>query len=524
MKREEREKFLTILTVFFVLISPIIAETNQTKLEGSCLTDAECSSPYIVCKNQKCKHKGLFPLRFSEIMGMIIILVLCLLAAVAGIGGGTLIIPIALLMMDFSTKEAIALSNGLIFFAGVAKYCVALTRKHVNLKYKTVIDYNISLTFIPLLIFGSYVGSNIASIMPNFLQLIGLIIVSLFSMYSTYTKGVKMWKKENEEKKQREIERQGKELLKKESIQIESAPKEKKSEGSLNDDQEEKEKIKGPVPQNNGDLPMTNLELDTLTGNNDESKLNIRENTKIQKLIEKNEGNNFYCKKFSIIALTMILVLSVVFFKGSKGVKSLISINKCETSYWIMMISYLILTLFLMVAANKIVLNDQKLKEKYEWPHFQHPDEKKFTKGFVIKANIAGFLGGFISSIVGVASGMITNPIMLSMHYIPQVVSFTGMFPTMLDKFVITLILVLTNEVPIDFLLFAGIILGVGVVLIEWKMITIIRKIGRESIIAIVFVGVLFIGLALTVYVGALNTIKTVREGRSLFEFKNYCK
>jgi uncharacterized membrane protein YfcA len=66
----------------------------------------------------------------KEIFGVIIIVLLCVLSAAAGVGGGALIVPLSLMTFDFNTKTSVALSNGLIFFLGLVKFLVGLTRKH----------------------------------------------------------------------------------------------------------------------------------------------------------------------------------------------------------------------------------------------------------------------------------------------------------------------------------------------------------------------------------------------------------
>jgi uncharacterized membrane protein YfcA len=105
----------------------------------------------------------------KEIFGVVILVILCVVSAAAGVGGGALIVPICLMIFDFDTKQAVALSNGLIFFLGLIKFFVGLTRKHPVIKHKTLRDYNIVLIFISSILLGSLIGSLIGRIFPDLL-------------------------------------------------------------------------------------------------------------------------------------------------------------------------------------------------------------------------------------------------------------------------------------------------------------------------------------------------------------------
>lgn len=109
------KRIKTIFLLLGLLILKVNSETLQSTLDLPCQVDEECSPPYITCRSQVCKHKKFFPLQTQEIIGGIILLILCLLASIAGVGGGSFIVPIMLLFFNFSTKEAVAFSNGLIF-------------------------------------------------------------------------------------------------------------------------------------------------------------------------------------------------------------------------------------------------------------------------------------------------------------------------------------------------------------------------------------------------------------------------
>lgn len=81
-----------------------------------CKVDSDCFSSFDVCNTQGlCEHKELFPLNGMEWAGSFILMLVIGLAAASGIGGGSLIMPIALIFYGFAANNAVPLSNFCIF-------------------------------------------------------------------------------------------------------------------------------------------------------------------------------------------------------------------------------------------------------------------------------------------------------------------------------------------------------------------------------------------------------------------------
>lgn len=82
------------------------------------------------------------------------------LAGVAGVGGGMVIIPLAMLLFRFSSKEAIALATFLIFNTAIVRFVgFSFWNKHPEKKEQgTEIDYNTARVVFPLFLVGSFLG------------------------------------------------------------------------------------------------------------------------------------------------------------------------------------------------------------------------------------------------------------------------------------------------------------------------------------------------------------------------------
>jgi uncharacterized membrane protein YfcA len=113
-----------------------------------------------------CEHKGVFPLEQVEFFGLIIVLVILVLANVAGLGGGGIIIPILMAMFGFSTKEAIALGSVLILSSSLVRFILQVEERH-PLKEATVVDYNIVIVMLPMVMLGSFMGVIVNIALPN---------------------------------------------------------------------------------------------------------------------------------------------------------------------------------------------------------------------------------------------------------------------------------------------------------------------------------------------------------------------
>ena len=91
-----------------------------------CKEDTDCPQhPFLICNNKICEHKGIFPIYYTEFIGIIVMTLLVALANVGGVGGGGLIIPISMALFTFTTKEAIAISGFTIFTGSVARFFFA---------------------------------------------------------------------------------------------------------------------------------------------------------------------------------------------------------------------------------------------------------------------------------------------------------------------------------------------------------------------------------------------------------------
>ena len=179
----------TTLLLLLLLATVVVSE-------DTCSSDSDCAS-YFTCQDSECKHKKVWPPTLLEAFGILSILVVTIASSASGIGGGGIIVPLSIIILQFEAKQAIALSNGLIFANGTTKSIISMFRSHPTIKDRTVIDYNIILIFMPAMILGAFLGSLLGQMAPNIFQLLLLNVVLFLTIVKSIWNGVSRCKSEN---------------------------------------------------------------------------------------------------------------------------------------------------------------------------------------------------------------------------------------------------------------------------------------------------------------------------------------
>lgn len=158
---------------------------------------ADClNAKFADCTNNVCVHKSVMPITGIEIGGTIILPLLLGFANNGGVGGGGLIIPVCISMFGFTTIQAIALSNAVIFVGACVKYFgFSIFQKHPE-KNATIVDYNLCAVMLPIVLASSFVGVMISNILPEAVLTIILTVVLVYLTYDSLIKAIGLWKKE----------------------------------------------------------------------------------------------------------------------------------------------------------------------------------------------------------------------------------------------------------------------------------------------------------------------------------------
>jgi len=124
--------------------------------------------------------------------------ILIAVAAGGGIGGGGVLVPTYIFVLQFPTKYAVPLSNCTILGSSISNLILNINKKH-PLADRPLIDWDIMLMMEPLTIAGALVGTYIHHVSPPWLISILLDILLTLTAIRTLKKGVKKYRQESAE-------------------------------------------------------------------------------------------------------------------------------------------------------------------------------------------------------------------------------------------------------------------------------------------------------------------------------------
>lgn len=252
---------------------------------------------------------------------------------------------------------------------------------------------------------------------------------------------------------------------------------------------------------------------------NPEAKLDTttEKNKAIHAGIKAIEGSNFYWKKIGVILLIVFATLVIIVLRGGKGMKSVIGSENCAVSDIFITLGYIIIVLILFVLAYLIIRKEATLKTVSKWNF--HKDELKLTDKFIFSGFGITFLVGFLAVNIGIGGGLLLTPFLLGLGMLPQVISFTGMYMTILKCVVSVTIFIISGDMPIDYFLIMGVVIALGVFVVEWRVAILVKSMGRQSIIVFLFSAIIFGSWLLVLY----STATKFNGFGEFIEFSSYC-
>ena len=106
-------------------------------------------------------HKPLWPISNRDIASISLAAFIVVLASSSGIGGGALLVPLYLVILDFPTSSAVALSNITIVGSTFVNLAINIFRYHPIRHADSLINWNLILIMEPSTILGAVLGGYI---------------------------------------------------------------------------------------------------------------------------------------------------------------------------------------------------------------------------------------------------------------------------------------------------------------------------------------------------------------------------
>ncbi|KAL7524516.1 hypothetical protein ACHAWF_000984, partial [Thalassiosira exigua] len=164
----------------------------------------ETNSTTPIMNNHPSDHDSLIPIQLSDIIGLICAALGLMLAAGGGIGGGGILVPVYILILGFLPKHAIPLSNVTVFGGAIANTLRNYRKRHPTAD-RPLIDWDLIVVMEPPTLAGTLIGANLNKMLPETVIAVMLVILLVFTAYSTLKKARRMYQKETEEIKRQNV-------------------------------------------------------------------------------------------------------------------------------------------------------------------------------------------------------------------------------------------------------------------------------------------------------------------------------
>jgi uncharacterized membrane protein YfcA len=347
------------------------------------------------------EHEPLFPLTKSDFIGFSCAILGLMVAAGGGIGGGGVLVPCYILLMKFSPKHAIPLSNITVFGGALANTYLNAKKRH-PLADRPLVDWDLILVMEPLTIAGALIGVFINKLLQEEVLVVMLVVLLAFTSYNTLTKAVKMYKLETVQMKMND------------SSSNESELTSMVKHSDVDEEDEAQEDLLNHIE--------TNPDLEENDGEEDNEFLedvDLQHNHELSEILNDEKVAPRWNIQVLIIMFVVVLVINLM--KGGGALKSPLGIKCGSKSFW--MANLLLLGWILIISwiARRRLLQKYYAKKKCGFQYVEG-DIQWDERATIIYPTICA-LAGFFAGMFGVGGGIVKGPLMLAMGVHPKVSS-----------------------------------------------------------------------------------------------------
>lgn len=139
----------------------------------------------------------LFPLTYHDFIGFACAIFGLMIAAGGGIGGGGILVPIYVLLLDFPVKHAISLTSVTVLGGAMANNLLNANKKHPEHPKRPCIDWDLILQLEPATIAGTLIGGMLNDFLSDTVLVILLLLLLSVTAYKTLQKANALYEKES---------------------------------------------------------------------------------------------------------------------------------------------------------------------------------------------------------------------------------------------------------------------------------------------------------------------------------------
>lgn len=399
-----------------------------------------------------------------------------MVAAGGGIGGGGILVPIYILVMDFSPKKAIPLSNVTILGGSLSNMYLNSKKRHPNAD-RPCIDYDLANLMEPLTIAGAVVGTVLNKLLVPWIITVLLVIVLGLTTFNTLRKAMALYRKE--------------------SVAFnELAPIETSSTASDGVKMQLSGSGKKYGAVNGHDVDMKDEDdecVDELAEAGAESKLVA--------LLE--EERHIPWDRVTVLVICFIGTSILSLLKGE-------AVTCASVAYWVLTFMPVPFAIGVGMYVRHKLLKTSEYKKEIGYKHMEGDVvwDSRTTLVYPVICSVAGVFAGLF----GIGGGIVKGPLMLEMQVHPAVASATAAYMIFFTSFSASFSYAFLGEMTWEY---AWICFLIGVVFTyigQVMLNKVVKRTGRSSYIAFTIVAVVGLSVIMMGVEGIKNTIHFVEN------------
>eukprot|EP00980_Cylindrotheca_fusiformis_P007533 scaffold1561_cov129-Cylindrotheca_fusiformis.AAC.25 len=135
---------------------------------------------------------SLLPLSSRQIVGFMLASLGVVLGSSGGIGGGGIVVPVYIIVIGLSPRDAIPLGSVTVLGGALAGFLTNLKRRH-PLADRPIIDWDLILVMEPLVLVGALIGSMLHRVVSEKILMVLLVLLLSVVAHTTLTKARRMY-------------------------------------------------------------------------------------------------------------------------------------------------------------------------------------------------------------------------------------------------------------------------------------------------------------------------------------------
>ena len=383
-------------------------------------------------------HKPLFPLNKSDWYGVFFTIVGLIVAAGGGIGGGGILVPIYILVMGFSPKHAIPLSNVTVFGGAIANVLLNMPKRH-PIADRPLVDWDLILVMEPLTIAGALLGAFLNKLLPELLLTILLVLLLSSTAYDTLKRAIKMYKKET-----LALKKQGRRVDGNKESELTHVATEELVHGmeeatkKLLDDVDVQETGEVTKSTDNGTTSTDDKHIDPTIDESTKLSPQEREKAKLQAELDEILEQERETPKINlqILIIMFVVVLTINMLKGGGAFHSPLGIVCGSTGFWLANVLMIGWILMVSIFVRQYLLKKYEAKKRTNYQYVEG-DIQWDERASIVYPGICMF-AGFFAGMFGVGGGIVKGPLMLAMGVHPAVSSASSACMILFTSFTAT--------------------------------------------------------------------------------------